>query len=449
MLSQLIFEDALPNDRPAVVTGEGATSWTELREQAQHVFKAQTGLGRRRVGLLFRAAAETYAALAALNRLGCDVFLVDADLPVEEAVRRSGKLRLGALVIARKMGTSIEIEIHELPDEETWSGISTVTILTSGSTGEPKAARHSWESISRPVRKGPENLAPKWLLAYRPNSYAGLQVMLQCFADRGTLAIPEVHMDPQSTVVFMSTVGVQFVSATPSYWRRLIIFSDQDLLRKIPFIQLTLGGEVVDQPILDKLRGLYPQARLVHIYATTEMGRCFSVSDGLAGFPTTYLDRPHPDRAELRVHEGELLVRSQNAMHMYDPLSGQQRTGSDWFPTSDLVEIRKERVYFAGRKSDMINVAGSKVYPLEVERVIRTIPGVSDVRVFGKVSSIAGELVACEIVASGDQDPVQLKQVITETCRTQLAAPQQPRLFKFVDRLALSAAGKTLRTRRS
>jgi acyl-CoA synthetase (AMP-forming)/AMP-acid ligase II len=449
MLNRLLFEEFLPDAQPAVVTSDRTTNWAALREQAQTVFSTQEKLRRRRVGLSFRPAADSYAALAALDRLACDVFLLDANLPSEEALRLSEKLKLGAFLTAGNSGQLPDFEVHELSNEEKWSGSSSVTILTSGSTGEPKAARHSWESIARPVKKGAGIRAPKWLLTYRPNLYAGLQVMLQCFADRGTLVVPDPHMDPQSTVQFMCDAGVQFVSATPSYWRRLLMFSDAELLKRVPLVQITLGGEAIDQPILDKLRQHFPQARLVHIYATTELGRCFSVSDGKAGFPASYLHTVQPGAAELKVHGGELLVRSPNSMRMYDPLSPQQPSASDWFPTGDVVEIKDSRVYFVGRKSDMINVAGSKVFPIEVERVIRIIPGVSDVRVFGKTSSIAGELVACEIVANPDQDREALKEIVVRTCRAQLNSQQQPRIIKLVERIDLSSAGKTLRTRTS
>jgi long-chain acyl-CoA synthetase len=94
----------------------------------------------------------------------------------------------------------------------------------------------------------------------------------------------------------------------------------------------------------------------------------------------------------------------------------------------------------------MINVAGSKVYPIEVERVIRVIPGVADVRVFGKFSSIAGELVVCEIVPNLDQNCKMLEEAVNRVCREKLTTYQQPRMIKFVDRLGLSSAGKTLRT---
>ncbi len=449
MLSRLIFDEAIPLQQKAVVTREHATTWSNLREQAQWIFNTYGNIQAHRIGLSFRHKADSYAVLAALERMGRDAFLFDAQLSLEETLRLSKNLRLGALLIPEGTDDSPKLQVIELPDEEKWSGDSSITILTSGSTGEPKAARHSWKGLARPVRPGPGHFTPTWFLSYRPNLYAGLQVMLQCFADRGTLAMPDSEMDPASIARFMCATGVQFVSATPSYWRRLLMFSDADVLKKIPLVQITLGGEVVDQAILDKLRLHFPKVRLVHIYATTELGRCFSVSDGLAGFPVSYLNAPLPDGTEMKIGDGELLVRSLNAMRMYDPHSSQKATMADWFATGDVVEIMDNRVYFVGRKSDMINVAGSKVYPVEVERVIRAIPGVSDVRIFGKTSSIAGELVACEIVPEPDQDASALRDAINQACRAKLASPQQPRLIKFVDKINISLAGKTVRSKTS
>jgi len=448
MLSKLIFEQALPEGQAAVVTRLGGTSWRDLREQAGRILQVHSTLARRRVGLALHPSAKSYAALAALDKLECDSFLFDSRLSLEDMLQMAGKLKLGALLADSASGGNASFGLHELESEEKWSGASSLTILTSGSTGEPKAARHSWTSLARPVRKGSAS-SPRWLLAYRPNLYAGLQVMLQCFANLGTLAIPDYDADPQSIVQFMCDAAVEFVSATPSYWRRLLMFADAGTLKRIPLAQITVGGEVVDQPILDRLRAHFPQARLVHIYATTELGRCFSVSDGLAGFPATYLDSETPDGVRLKVENRELLVQSPNSMRMYDPLSGQPAATRDWFATGDLVEIRDGRVFFVGRKTEMINVAGSKVYPVEVERVIRVIPGVLDVRVFGKNSSIAGELVACEIVAGAGEDPQAVKDAVVQACRIQLASYQQPRLIKFVERIDLSTAGKTLRTRTS
>lgn len=444
MLGNLIFDEDLPGRRRAVVSPAQTTTWAALREKSQRLFETSGHLSKRRIGLSFQSSPESYAALAALDRLSCDVFLLDSHLRFEEAMELADKLKLGGLLTAEHRG---EFKYCELPGEEEWSGESTITILTSGSTGKPKAARHSWETISRPVRKGFGSGAV-WLLTYRPNLYAGLQVMLQCFAQAGTLVVPGHEMDPKATAKFMVEAGVQYVSATPSYWRRLLMFSDAEVLKNAPLLQVTLGGEVIDQPILDNLRKSFPTARLVHIYATTELGRCFSVSDGRAGFPASYLANPLPDGTELKIHDGELQVRSANAMQMYDPLSSKQ-SSTAWFATGDMVEAMGDRVFFVGRKTEMINVAGSKVFPIEVEKVIRTVPGVSDVRVFGKASSIAGELVACEIVAAPGQDREALRSLVSRACRASLGTHQQPRIIRLVDQIDLSSAGKMLRAKTS
>lgn len=446
-MSQFLFDEYVRRDNLAVVIPNSATSWSEMRGCAQSILDKYSYLEKRRIGLSFAGLANSYAALAAFSRLQCDVFLLDDSLEQERALQYCRKFRLGALLVPAGEANSASFDIQEFESEMPGSGVASVTILTSGSTGEPKAARHSWEGISRPIRKMNEGAFPVWLLSYRPQLYAGLQVALQCFADQGTLVIPARDQEPDAIVDLMVGTGVQFISATPSYWRRLLMFAGREQLRKVPLRQITLGGEIVDDSVLSRLRSIFPAARLTHIYATTELGRCFSVGDGLAGFPAGYLERPLPDGVELKIADGELVIRSVNAMQMYDPLSGLPPTVGDWFATGDLVEIRDGRVLFVGRKTEMINVAGSKVYPAEVERVIRSIPGVADTRVYGKRSSVAGELVVCDVVPESDVDTEALRQQIISRSRAQLSSPQVPRLVKFVDKIELSVAGKTLRSK--
>jgi acyl-CoA synthetase (AMP-forming)/AMP-acid ligase II len=210
-------------------------------------------------------------------------------------------------------------------------------------------------------------------------------------------------------------------------------------------LQITLGGEVVDQMILNSLTRHFPDARLVHIYATTEVGRCFSVTDGLQGFPRKFLDAPSADGVEMRIHDNELFVRSKNAMAGYDPYSFQKDSSHDWMATGDMVNIIDDRVIFTGRKTDIINVGGNKVHPVEVEQVIRSIPGVCNVRVFGKRSSISGQLVACEIVRDNAVTDAELREAVQLVCQAKLAPYQRPRLINMVEQIELSAAQKMIR----
>ncbi len=434
----------------ALVADSLAHTWSELLAASQQHVADLASLAGERVGFPFDASAGGLAILAALDELACDVFLMDAQADVATWRQWSTDLQLAALVTAPSSGVAADPGLVErLANPAAGSGGSTVTILTSGTTGRPKAARHTWTSLLGPVRRNPTGVGPRWLLTYRPHLYAGLQVLLQCLSNHGALVLPRPDAGPDELAQTMARHQVACVSATPSYWRRLILFANRQQLAQAPLRQITLGGELVDQTILDTLQQTFPQARIVHIYATTELGRCFSVIDARAGFPADYLDQTLEGGILLQIRDGVLWVRPAHGMQTYDPIAATATTGiqseEGWYCTGDRVEVRADRVYFLGRDSDIINVGGNKVAPTEVERVLRDVPGVADVRVFAASSSLAGQLVACEIVPQEGTDEGVLRAAINVICREKLAAYQRPRVIRFVSAIEITSAGKTAR----
>jgi len=444
MLGSLIRNGAAHDDRPALIAADGTTCWGELARLVEQLRPVLSPLARARVAVKCRAGAAMFATLACLDELAAEAFLFGAAAPAEADQQLVQSFQLDALVTPSDDNAQpVTVETYRQPTGQADGG---VTILTSGTTGTPKAARYDWPRLMRPVRTGDAD-APRWLLTYAPHLYAGVQVALQCLGSCGTLVAPPPGQQPSELARWMIDHRVQFASATPSYWRRLLMAVPADTLRHAPVVQITLGGEVVDQHVLTALTNRFPAARIVHIYATTELGRCLSVTDGLAGFPTRFLAAISPDGVELRIDEDELLVRSANAMLAYDPRTqAAAATAGAWFRTGDLVEQRGDRVYFVGRRSDMINVGGNKVAPLAVEQVVRQVPGVAEVRVFGRASSLVGQLVACQVVPAAGQDAEALQQQIAEHCAKQLAAHQRPRLIDVVERIELTSAGKTKRS---
>jgi acyl-CoA synthetase (AMP-forming)/AMP-acid ligase II len=443
-LDSLIGRPRENSRQAAIVTAETRTSWEQLSELVSVAANDLSALRGQRVGLLHRGDGPSWAALTALDRLAAEVFLLDAALPADEVRRLAEDFQFAATVSMNSLDSQLPWHVDFLQTSP-GSGESSVTILTSGTTGRPKAAKHTWASLARPVRITSEAEPSSWLLTYRPHLYAGLQVSLQCFASGATLVNPGANASVDRIVDLLAREQVACVSATPSYWRQLLIFSQPEVLAKAKLRQITLGGEVVDQGVLDMLQRAFPTARLVHIYATTELGRCFSVTDGQAGFPSRFLNAVSPDGVELRIHDGELQVRSANAMRGYDALSGVANQAGDWFATGDLVRCEADRCYFIGRASDIINVGGNKVSPQEVEQVLRAVPGVADVRVFAKSSSMVGQMVAAQIVPHCAQDSATVRAAVIEAGVRQLTPQQRPRLIEIVDRIELSEAGKTRR----
>ncbi len=432
-------------DRAAFVTEEGTSSWAEWLVGVDRLAERFEDFRGARVGLVLRPSERAYAAMAALALRDCDAYLLDAGMGDAERIALAESVPLDLLI--DPCGSERPDGAWAVPVGRTLSrsGRGRVTLFTSGSTDRPKPVCHDWSSLTRPVRRARGAPRARWLLTYRPHLYAGLQVFFHCLINQETLVLPGAGMPVEGLLDLMVRAGVTSVSATPSYWRRLITMGRADDLGRVPLEQITLGGEVADQGLLDALRRNFPRARLVHIYATSELGRCFSVTDGRAGFPTAFLDAPSEEGVELKVEDGELFVRSANAM-LGEAGSDEAGTGAGaWIPTGDLVESDGDRWFFAGRRNEILNVGGNKVQPVRVERTIQRVAGVRDVRVFGRRSSLVGQMVACEFVAEPGRDAPEVARAIQEACLKELAAHERPRFVEAVPAITLSDAGKKIR----
>jgi len=313
-------------------------------------------------------------------------------------------------------------------------------LATSGTTGTPKIISHSLNSLTRTISRNiTKGAGYTWGLLYDPCRFAGLQVVLQSLLGGSRLAVPHTNSFEDQIKALLEH-QVNALSATPSLWRKLLM---DGRVRSLALKQITLGGEIADQQLLEALRINYPGARIVHIYASTEAGTGFAVQDGKAGFPAAWLnDSASP--ISLRINgDDHLLIKPPEL-----PLGEEIRSRLDpdgYLDTQDIVRKSGERVYFLGRASGAINVGGNKVHPEEVEKCIRQVPGVGDVRVFAKSNSMMGQLVAAEVVIVDGFDQQALRQQIQMHCRSRLEPWQRPAYVGFVERLHETAAGKKMR----
>ncbi len=338
-------------------------------------------------------------------------------------------------------------EASSTPDDgsagaDSGAGIETRWVIaTSGTTSVPKLIDHTLNTLTRSVSVSQGELSDLvWGTLYEFDRFAGLQVFLQALFSGATLV-------ECSSRAFVERCGelvrekVTALSATPSMWRKLIMQGD---IKNCRLKQITLGGEIADGSILSALRSAYGDARIVHIYASTEAGVGFSVSDGLPGFPATWLQEERP--VELRIGgNGNLLIRTQ-LMATCEAVEA-STDAEGFFDTGDIVRIEGDRVVFMGRSSGAINVGGLKVLPEEVECVIREVPGVDDVVVTAKESALVGQIVSATVVPSNqDRDSgVELKKAIRQHCASKLQKHKWPALVTFSEHLETSDAGKLRR----
>jgi acyl-CoA synthetase (AMP-forming)/AMP-acid ligase II len=299
-----------------------------------------------------------------------------------------------------------------------------VWLLTSGSTGRPKRIGHTLESLTTVHGKQPERV---WLNPYSPGTYAWWQVVTisLTMADQHMVVVEPSELD--SWPVIAAEHGVTAASGTPTFWRQTL-YRDSQALAKVPFEQITLGGEPVDQAILDQLRDIFPQARISWIYASSEVGASIVVHDGKAGFPKSWLDRPPSagsERPVLSVEGNELVITSP---HHGAGLDGPVHTG-------DRVEIVDDRVLITGRlDSDEINVGGSKVSAGLVRNVLTAHPAVAWARVYARKAPIVGRMVAAEVVLDRSMG-LTTDADLVRWCTSRLPDYGVPRRIRILDEI--------------
>jgi len=223
--------------------------------------------------------------------------------------------------------------------------------------------------------------------------------------------------------------GVTAASGTPTFWRQAL-WRSAETVAKLPLEQITLGGEPVDQAILDRLTALFPAARISWIYASSEAGASIAVHDGRAGFPVSWLDRDVPGRPLLTVVDDELLIDSAWSARGFE---GPLRTG-------DRAEIIDGRVHITGRvASDEINVGGSKASASAVRAVLLAHPAVVWAQVRGRRAPIVGNVVAADVVLDGPVSQAEL----TGWCSERLPDYSVPRRLRLLNEIPIKETLKS------
>jgi acyl-CoA synthetase (AMP-forming)/AMP-acid ligase II len=404
--------------------GTGRTA-REVLERADHVARRIKGMGR--VALVSQRCETICAALLACEQAGAELLLLRSAVKGEWGV--AGTL-------------NEELEVVSSPGGGAPIGFG-VLLTTSGTTGAPKLVRHSMERLLGRIRTAPASETARWLLTYHPASFAGLQVLLTALLSGSKIGAVSEGGVPELVVAALE-VKPTHISGTPTFWRAFLIALG-DRATELPLRQATLGGEMVDQQVLDRLRLTFPRVGITHIYASTEAGALFAVKDAKAGFPARWLEE-EVEGVALRIHNGALEVRSPRAMLGYASGEASPGLSDGWLGTGDLVEQTGDRVYFRGRQDSMISVGGAKLTPEEVEAILLEVPGVNEARAFGVKNPITGQVVGVEILAEPGINRDELRAAVVRHAMARLPAYKVPRSIRFVDSMKLSQAGKKTRS---
>jgi len=251
-------------------------------------------------------------------------------------------------------------------------------VFTSGSTGVPKAALHTfenhWSNAVGANRNIPLRPGDRWLLSLPPWHVGGLAVVFRCLLGGAAIAIKGKDEPLADAIAGLGATHVSLV-ATQLY-RLLRENSGLAALRSLKAI--LLGGGPAPAALIEEALRL--GVRLVTSYGSTEMSSQATASR--PGDPPEALNtsgRPLAFRQLSVAADGEILVRGRTLFRGYVEGTGVRsaRDASGWFHTGDLGRLHADgRLIVTGRRDTMFISGGENIHPEEIEREILRFPGV-------------------------------------------------------------------------
>jgi acyl-coenzyme A synthetase/AMP-(fatty) acid ligase len=301
-----------------------------------------------------------------------------------------------------------------------------ITLFTSGTTGIPKKVCHDFKSITRFVKVSERNEKSIWGFAYNPTHMAGIQVLFQALLN-GNSIIRLFGLDTKDIYTEITNNGITHISATPTFYRLLLPCNET-----FPSVErITTGGEKFNEKTFKQLNQVFPNAKITNVYASTEAGTLFASQNDIFSVQPKYKNLINIENNELLIHRS---------------LMGSTGTNVDeWYNTGDVIEIVSQnplKFRFVNRKSEMINVGGYKVNPLEVEEALLALSGINNVRVYSKSNSVLGSIICCEVVANSNQIT---ESSIRAFLQSKIQEFKIPRVIRFVEELSTTRTGKLKR----
>lgn len=438
MLSELVSSVAArAPERPVTISPTRTLTYAELLRNGQKLAGAIALQRLDRFAIAVDELGDVLGLLLAASLTGSEACIYPRCAEPERVVELAEDFGHPVVVAdsaADVPGPISVVSLDSLTDAEPLTEPSSestpLLVLTTGTTGKPKGARHDWRRLAAGVRRPDEIDGTRWLFAYSVNQFGGLQVVIHALVSGSTLVVP-ASRQPNDVVAALTEHGVTHASGTPTFWRLLIRVLERRPDRALTLEQISIGGEAVPGQLVERLGELFPKARITQIYAATEFGSAIAVTDGRSGLPISVLDRGEDAAVQVRIVDGEIQMRSRIGMLGYH---GGEVNSGEWRGTGDLVEVHGDRIHFVGRKTEIINVGGTKVHPLPLEELVCNVPGVEMAVAFGRPNPVTGQIVAVEVVSAPGADQERIKAAIRKACMS-LPRAARPRSIRFVDEI--------------
>jgi long-chain acyl-CoA synthetase len=319
--------------------------------------------------------------------------------------------------------------------------------LTSGTTAAPRAIRFRSDQLLADCNQicDTMNISDDDLnFGVIPVSHSyGFSNLITPLMARGVPMVVSRDRTPRAVLADLARTRATVFPGTPVFYQA---FCDMGDVSTLPKLRLCISaGAPLSSAVAKKFFEKFRQP--IHsFYGASECGGiCYdrdatTFEDGLVGQSMLGVQLELIDPKETA---SQIRVRSAAVSDGYFPEADERKLGNGVFVPDDLLARHNSALKIVGRVSDVINVAGKKVNPAEVEAHLLRFKGVRQAVVFGRLTGVGlrNEEVAACVLASPDVTESDLLRF----CRTALSGWQVPKRIFVVDIIPTNERGKISR----
>jgi acyl-CoA synthetase (AMP-forming)/AMP-acid ligase II len=377
-----------------------------------------------------------------------------AVLPLEQSI--SDQQRDAALKICRAIGvvetavpsgkTPEVVQLRKTAPTPDWGEhLPGLLKLTSGTTAAPRAVRFRSEQLLADCNQICDTMEISDVdlnFGIVPISHSyGFSNLLTPLIARGVPMVLSRDRMPRAVLADLSGSNATVFPGTPVFYQA---FCEMENVPALPKLRLCISaGAPLAIAVARQFRQKF-NLPIHSFYGASECGGiCYEHDakndvEGFVGQPMKGVDI---EMCDPRASASQICIRSPTVGDGYFPESDEAKLGDGFFVPDDLLNKTANGFRIVGRTSDLINVAGKKVSPAEVEAHLMRFSGVRQAVVFGRASILRNEEVAACVVASPGVSEAEL----LEFCRRELSTWQVPKRVFIVDAIPVNERGKSSR----
>lgn len=313
-----------------------------------------------------------------------------------------------------------------------------LVLFTSGSTGKPKAAVHDFYKLLEKFKV--KRLPGRMINFLRFDHWGGLNTLFHILSNAGTV-ITIQDRAPNEICRIIEKYKIEVLPASPTFLNLLLLSGENKRHDLSSLKTISYGSEPMPFSTLNRLKTSFPEIRLHQTYGLIELGVMRTKSKD----SDSLWVKIGGEGYETRVVDGMLQIKAESAMLGYlnapSPF-----TVDGWFITGDQVEVDGQYFRILGRKSEMINIGGEKLHPVEVESVLQSMEGVEDVVVSTEPSPITGQIVVARVKVNTGETLSDFRKRMRSFCRDKLSNYKVPQKVILVDNAMYGERYKKMRS---